>query len=244
MIELNAALQENGFMIVNPIYSLDEIDSLLSVLEEGSQEKTDHSNPHKSPSVFAIRYLFQAIPALVPLVFNQNLKTIIQSQLGVDYFVCKSIYFDKPDTANWLVPYHQDLTIAVAKKVQADYFKNWTLKQNQYGVQPPQAILESNVTIRIHLDKTSKANGALKVLNQSHRQGICRLENVETENHLETVCEVEQGGIMLMKPLLFHASDKTTNNERRRVIHLEFSKHTLPEGMEWSEQLSWNVFSI
>jgi hypothetical protein len=41
---------------------------------------------------------------------------------------------------------------------------------------------------------------------------------------------------MIMKPLLFHASNKTTNNERRRVIHIEFSKHELPDGLEWSEK--------
>lgn len=41
---------------------------------------------------------------------------------------------------------------------------------------------------------------------------------------------------MIMKPLLFHASKKTTNNERRRVIHIEFSKQELPSGLEWSER--------
>jgi hypothetical protein len=39
-----------------------------------------------------------------------------------------------------------------------------------------------------------------------------------------------------MKPLLFHASNKTTNNERRRVLHIEFSNQELPDGLEWSEK--------
>jgi len=41
---------------------------------------------------------------------------------------------------------------------------------------------------------------------------------------------------MIMKPLLFHASNKTTNNERRRVIHIEFSNQQLPDGIDWSEK--------
>ncbi|WP_371414614.1 hypothetical protein [Flavobacterium sp. 140616W15] len=43
-----------------------------------------------------------------------------------------------------------------------------------------------------------------------------------------------------MKPLLFHASNKTTNNERRRVIHIEFSNIELPNGLDWSERTNIN----
>ena len=73
------------------------------------------------------------------------------------------------------------------------------------------------------------------MINNSHSKGILRVENLEKENL--TICEVEKGGIMIMKPLLFHASNKTTNNERRRVIHIEFSKEQLPFGLEWSEKM-------
>ena len=120
------------------------------------------------------------------------------------------------------------------KKIEIENFENWTVKQNQFAVQPPIAILEKNFTIRIHIDKTTKDNGALKVINNSHSKGIFRIENLEIEN--ETICEVEKGGIMIMKPLLFHASNKTTNNERRRVIHIEFSNQQLPDGLDWSEK--------
>lgn len=44
-----------------------------------------------------------------------------------------------------------------------------------------------------------------------------------------------------MKPLLFHASNKTTNNERRRVIHIEFSNKKLPNELEWSEKTNLNL---
>jgi len=39
------------------------------------------------------------------------------------------------------------------------------------------------------------------------------------------------------RPLLFHASDKTTNGEKRRVIHIEFSKSPLPSPLQWSERI-------
>ncbi|WYZ21530.1 phytanoyl-CoA dioxygenase family protein [Flavobacterium soyae] len=132
--------------------------------------------------------------------------------------------------------YHQDLTISVDTKIEVENFENWTIKQNQFAVQPPKEILEDNFTVRIHIDTTTKENGALKVINNSHSKGILRIEKLNFENEKETICEVEKGGIMIMKPLLFHASKKTTNNERRRVIHIEFSKQELPSGLEWSER--------
>jgi hypothetical protein len=35
------------------------------------------------------------------------------------------------------VAYHQDLTVSVDKKVEIEGFGPWTVKQNQFAVQPP-----------------------------------------------------------------------------------------------------------
>jgi len=40
---------------------------------------------------------------------------------------------------------------------------------------------------------------------------------------------------MVMKPLLLHASNKTNNNQRRRVIHLEFNSSHLAKPLKWYE---------
>ncbi len=143
--------------------------------------------------------------------------------------------------SNWFVAYHQDLTISVNKKIEIENFHNWTTKQNQFAVQPPKSVLESNFTIRIHLDKTTKENGALKVVNKSQKKGICRIENIDIKAETESYCEVESGGIMILKPLLFHASNKTTNNERRRVIHIEFSNKELPNVLKWNERKDFKL---
>jgi hypothetical protein len=81
--------------------------------------------------------------------------------------------------------------------VEIENYENWTTKQNQFVVQPPKEILEQNFIIRIHIDKTTKENGVLKVLNKSHRKGIMRTENIELESEREMICEVEKGGIMI-----------------------------------------------
>lgn len=231
-----AEINSEGFAIINDIYSENEIEKLISLIEDVTENDSENATFRKSQDLFAIRQFHKEVPETLPYIFNENLKDIIESNFGSGYFITKSIYFDKPEKSNWFVAYHQDLTISVDKKAAIENFENWTVKQNQFAVQPPKEILEDNFTIRIHLDKTTKDNGALKVINNSHSKGILRIENMDFEKEKETMCEVEKGGIMIMKPLLFHASNKTTNNKRRRVIHIELSKQQLPEGLEWSEK--------
>jgi len=229
-------INNEGFAIINNVYNENEIKKLISLIEDVTENDSENATFRKSQDLFAIRQFHKEVPETLDFIFNENLKTIIESNFGKGYFITKSIYFDKPEKSNWFVAYHQDLTISVDQKTEVENFENWTVKQNQFAVQPPKEILEANFTIRIHIDKTTKENGALKVINNSHSKGILRIENLDFENEKETICEVEKGGIMIMKPLLFHASNKTTNNERRRVIHIEFSKQQLPSGLEWSEK--------
>ena len=148
----------------------------------------------------------------------------------------KSIYFDKHETSNWFVTYHQDLTISVDKKIENKGFGPWTVKSNQFAVQPPLNILENIFTLRIHLDDANENNGALKVVPKSHLKGICRLETIDWSLEPETTCNVPKGAIMIMKPLLLHSSGKTINNKKRRVIHIEFSNLELPHDMNWAEK--------
>lgn len=231
-------LNSEGFVIIESIYTLSEIDALITTIEKAIETKSSNSSFRQSEDLFAIRQFHKEVPEVLDSIFNEKLKNLIQSYFGKDYFITKSIYFDKPKKSNWWVAYHQDLTISVDKKVDVEHFENWTQKQNQFGVQPPESILKDNFTIRIHLDDTTKENGALKVINKSHLNGVVRIENFSFENKNESVCEVKKGGIMIMKPLLFHASNKTTNHQRRRVIHIEFSNKKLPKTLQWSEGLS------
>lgn len=178
------------------------------------------------------------VPALATLLFTKKFESLLSGLFGEGYAVVKSIYFDKPGHSNWFVSCHQDLTISVDKKMPAHGFENWTVKQDGFAVQPPVRLLEDNFTVRIHLDDTNESNGALRVIPQTHQKGICRPETIDRKT--EVVCNVPKGGVMVMKPLLLHASSRTTDNKPRRVIHLEFSRQALPEGLNWAEQVELN----
>lgn len=227
----------NGFTTLENIYSTDEVGEILLRI---SQTNPDKETFRKANDLFAIRQFLKEVPGVLNIIFNDNLKAILKEVLGDTYFVVKSIYFDKPQTSNWYVSYHQDLTIAVDKKLKLEGFEFWTSKQNQFAVQPPLAILQSVVTVRIHLDETDENNGALKVIPKSHLKGIYRPETINWTVENEVTCNVSTGGIMLMKPLLLHSSGRTTNNKQRRVIHIEFSNQELPTELNWAERINLN----
>ena len=228
---------EKGFTVINNVFSTEEVDQILENID-----RADTTNPtfRKSKDLFAIRQFLKEIPSIQSLVFVDKLKNIIEQLFGQDYFATKSIYFDKPEQSNWFVAYHQDLTISVDKKIEIKNFGPWTVKQNQFAVQPPLDFLEDNFTFRIHLDDTNENNGALKVVPKSHLKGIYRADTINWDTETETICSTLKGGIMIMRPLLLHSSSRTTNNSKRRVIHIEFSNKELNNGLNWAERINLN----
>ncbi|MDB5012454.1 MAG: phytanoyl-CoA dioxygenase [Daejeonella sp.] len=230
-------IKDLGFTVLADIYTAEEVILILNVINQADSSK---STFRKSTDLFAIRQFLKEIPEVKKLIFNSNLKSIIEHIFGNNYFLVKSIYFDKPAQSNWFVACHQDLTISVDKRVELENYGPWTVKQNQFAVQPPIEILQNIFTVRIHLDNTDKGNGALKIISSSHQKSIYRPETINWDIETETICDVPKGGVMIMKPLLLHSSSRTTNNEKRRVIHLEFSNLELPKGLEWAERLSIN----
>lgn len=229
-------LSTEGFAVIDNVFSPKEVNTILQTI---SQVDTTKPTFRKTSDLFAIRQFLKEVPETFDLIFNENIRSVISTLFGNDYFVVKSIYFDKPEQSNWFVAYHQDLTISVDKKLDVDGYGPWSVKQNQFAVQPPLDILESNFTIRIHLDDTDENNGALRVVPKSHLKGIYRPETIDWNVEKEAVCNVKQGGIMIMKPLLLHASNRTTNNNKRRVIHIEFSNRSLQGTLQWSEKKSF-----
>lgn len=220
----SSELSEEGFTITEPIFNNKEIEHITNCIDESEKS-------------YAIRQLFNKIPELQQVIFsNKKFKNLYNSICDKEYFLSKAIFFNKPKQSNWFVNHHQDLSISAKEKTATKGYTNWTNKNGQLGVIPPKEILENSITFRIHLDKTDVTNGALRVIPKSHQQGIIRIDASFEKDEIgeEVLCEVEKGGIMLMKPLLLHASDKSISDFDRRVIHLEFCNREIPMG--WLEK--------
>ena len=173
------------------------------------------------------------------LATSASVRGIAAAVLGEACFAVRAILFDKTPDANWKVVWHQDLSIATRRRVDVPGFGPWTEKGGVTHVQPPLAILERMLAVRVHLDPCGAENGPVRVIDGSHRHGrlsptrIDELRRTEPERD----CLVEQGGILAFRPLLLHASAPAVVPAHRRVIHIEYAAHSLPAPLEWYERI-------
>ena len=141
----------------------------------------------------------------------------------------RGILFDKVPGANWKVAWHQDMTITVVARHDVAGYGPWSLKEDAWHVQPPMEVMEAMTTLRLHLDDTPAENGALRVIPASHLVGRLSAKDIARcrEAVSEHVCEARAGDILLMKPLLLHASAPSTRPGHRRVVHIEYARTSL-----------------
>lgn len=163
----------------------------------------------------------------------------IRSLLPPNAVAAQCTLFDKSPEKNWLVTLHQDLSIPVRDRVENPECSGWSEKEGQLYVQPPVSVLERLVAVRVHIDDCPEESGALRVVPKSHVEGRLSRERVEALRleHGETVVPVGRGGVLVMRPLLLHASSKATSSDPRRVLHFVFGLPALPLGLEWR----WSV---
>ncbi len=224
---MESSYQQKGYEIINQVYSNEEVDQILAILKAKSIE-------HK----FGVREFLVDNPELTQPIFTKKLLELIKEIAPNCKQAIKSIYFDKPPNANWIVNWHQDLTINLKSKKETPKFKNWRVNNQRTIVQPSIDILKSIFTIRIHLDDCTSENGALRVIEGSHKKGVIEIKDwMKEKPGEEKICEVKKGGILIMNPLILHASRRTENQKNRRVIHIEFSGQELPNQLEWKEPI-------
>ena len=179
------------------------------------------------------------IPAVTELARDPVIRDAAEALLGSECFAARAILFDKTPAANWKVAWHQDLTIAVADRRDVPGFGPWSVKAGVIHVQPPREILERMVAVRVHLDPCGVENGPVRVLAGSHRNGKLGADAVAQYRAQveEVACIVPRGGLLVMRPLLLHASSPAGASDHRRVLHLEFASGLLPEGLAWRWQV-------
>ncbi len=211
---------------------------LLASFECALADVEGSTNVRSRGGVYAIRNLLTAAPAIRKQAAAEPLIALARILLGDDARPVRGLLFDKRPEANWLVPWHQDLTICVKERRDMEGFGPWTVKAGVVHVQPPARVLEQMVALRIHLDDASADNGALRVLPGTHRLGRLAASEVSTlaKELREETCAVSRGGVLVFKPLLLHASSASAMPARRRVIHIEYASGSLPDGLEWLEK--------
>jgi phytanoyl-CoA dioxygenase PhyH len=236
LANLGSVLKKNGFAMVEGVLSSQIVNELLIALTSID----DTESVRKRGGIFAVRNLLDVSPAIRKLTNSILLRQLVEPVLGEDFFPVRGILFDKIADANWKVPWHQDVTIAVQERVEVENFGPWSIKAGVLHVQPPSAILENMVSVRLHLDSCGEENGALRVLPGSHCYGRFSEAQIPImrKQTSEFLCSIDIGGALLMRPLLLHASSASRVQRHRRVVHLDFASVQLPNGMRWFSEAS------
>jgi hypothetical protein len=219
---MSSTVERDGFSVIPGVLSATELNELLNALGSVSS---------------AGRRGMLGVPVVAKLARSDRLLGIVRPHLAAEPVPVRTIYFNKSSTTNWLVSWHQDLTLAVRERVEGPGFGPWSVKDGVPHVQPPVELLEQMIAVRLHLDAADETNGALRVLPGSHRHGRLSPEQIEAlrARTPEVVCRAAAGDALLMRPLLLHASSRSTSDRPRRVLHIEYAAFTLPVGLNWHE---------
>ena len=228
----SAEIDENGFGILENVL---DAETVLYLANELANLKPSNSVSRTNESVYAVRNLLNLSPKAREFSNSETVANITKNFFGETAKVVRAIFFDKTPDANWKVPWHQDLTIAVKEKRETKGFSAWTRKAEIQHVQPPIEILEKMLTLRFHLDDANETNGALKIIPGSHKNGRLSADEIKSlrQANETRICSVKKGDCLIMRPLILHSSSAGTSPKNRRVLHFEFSAQELPNGLNW-----------
>jgi hypothetical protein len=231
------AIEREGFALLQRVYSAAECAALVAGLEQALANCSDDAAAlrRRGGSLYGARNVLQWFPAAREMWRRQPLTELLRDVLGPDVRLVRGLYFDKPPTATWSLPWHRDLTIAVRdNSLPSTRFTHPTRKAGVPHVEAPREVLEQMLTLRIHLDPAVPENGPLQVLPGSHR-----VENPDPSRFVPQPILSAAGDVLAMRPLLSHCSGASQPGTllHRRVLHLEFTGlEQLPDGYEWASE--------
>lgn|ERR1043166_145592 len=212
------ALQENGYAMAEAIFGPTEMRSVEETLEGVSGAGA-------------------GTRSLLELAWCQALVLQLRDALELRGMAIQCTLFDKAPGRNWLVPLHQDLSIPVRERVEHPALSAWSIKEGMQFVQAPVELLEQLIAVRIHIDDCGEDNGPLRVVPGSHRHG--RLSAEESKRLRAAVgevsCPAKRGDVLLFKPLLLHASSRSSSPRHRRVLQFLFGPTSIGYGLQWEQ---------
>lgn len=178
----------------------------------------------------------QGNAALRPLLSPTSpIGRIAAAALGSHAKPVRAVLFDKVPGTNWSLGWHQDRTVAVQARRDLPGWGPWSIKAGIQHVEPPFALIEQMVTLRIHLDPVPADNAPLLIAPGSHRLG--RLTESEIDHAVArcgtAACLAGRGDVWAYATPIVHASAASSGHSHRRVLQVDYAGETLPAPLEW-----------
>lgn len=206
-------VEDPGYRVVEGVFTPAELTPITAALDGQLAARSRAGARH-----------VLALPEIRALADDPRLIDLAGHFVGVAQ-PFRATLFDKSASANWLVAWHQDTALPMRAAVDAAGWGPWSTKAGVLHAIAPAGALAQVVALRVSLDPSTEANGPLRVLPGTHRQGL--LDQPEIERLAREVspvsCTVDAGGVVAMRPLVLHASSKSTSDARRRVLHIDYA---------------------
>ncbi len=220
--------EHHGYARLPAIFTSTEVVSMVCAL--ATHLPIDDAAVRSGDAVYAARDLLRLCPAVIEWWRKPVLTNFVCEVLGADAGLVRGLLFDKPPEQSWAVPWHKDRSIVIQPpEMLSKHYSTPRCKAGIWHCEPPEAVLERILSLRIHLDASTAENGPLSVVAGSHRSGL----QGEVVQLL-----ADRGDVIAMRPLIDHASPRSEPGStlHRRVIHLEFAADPqLPDGYQWHE---------
>jgi hypothetical protein len=207
-------MTDPGYSIHPQVFGSDEMRALSDALAHGQITRTRAGARH-----------VLGVSAVRTIATDPRMLRLAQSYVGAEAVPFRATLFDKSRGSNWLVTWHQDLSLPLTQRNDDPAWGPWSTKLGVLYAAAPASALERIVALRVHLDDSTADNGPLRVLPGTHTLGV--LNDDEVQRLAATItpveCLVMTGGIVAMRPLAVHASSKANDDCRRRALHIEYA---------------------
>src|ERR1700727_3340300 len=201
-------VQELGFRIFTDVFTRIDVDRLAQDISRAPLRRSRAGMRH------ALKH-----PTVLEVARDGRLLRIAKEILGCDPFPFRATFFDKSLASNWLVVWHQDTALPLRERREVPEWGPWSVKDGVGYAHAPASALSQVVALRLHLDDSNSMNGPLRVLPGTHMLGVLTDEEVhecgERTNPVD--CLGPRGGLLVMRPLILHASSKAHSEGARRA---------------------------
>ena len=139
---MTTGIDRDGYAVVDDAVTAGGVGELLRAIAAAG-EALGPELRQKAGRVYAVRDLLALVPAVRTLADSPEVRALVEPVLGIDARPVRGLLFDKTPGANWKVAWHQDLSIAVKRRIDVPGFGPWSVKAGVQHVQPPVDVLET-----------------------------------------------------------------------------------------------------
>jgi ectoine hydroxylase-related dioxygenase (phytanoyl-CoA dioxygenase family) len=215
MLDWHSTVLELGYGLIPSVFTEAEVAALLQRLATEKLPRTRAGVRHAMRSA-----------SVAGIARDLRLMNIAGRILGAGAIAFRATLFEKLPDSNWLVAWHQDTALPLRERRETAGWGPWSVKDGVNYAHAPAAALEMVVALRLNLDDSTANNGPLRVLPGTHTRGVLTDDEMHAiaERTASVECLMTLGGVVAMRPLVIHASSKSTAVNPRRVLHIEYAE--------------------